>query len=225
MESECHSWMWYAYSMSSTYWSWFLSLSLSRSTCNLEVHVSIYIDITLNSSEEWRLKAEGRLARAQPKASQHWVWLGPRPPVFSTTSGKPAHPNHHWYGWEGYLTDEGWQSTRPIRHSGGDDMSSWWHGAPPWSLTLQLQSFMMARYLLTESKVSVSASTREMGTHWKGATTVVSSWQNRLWKSWRGFWMATSDSWCQLTIPSLALSQAEALQTQSLLSGSCKRSI
>ena len=25
-------------------------------------------------------------------------WLGPRPPVLSTTSGRPAHPNHHWYG-------------------------------------------------------------------------------------------------------------------------------
>ena len=36
---------------------------------------------------------------------------------------------------------------------------------------------------------------------------------------------ASLDSWCQLTIPSLASSQAEALQTQSLLSGSCKRSI
>ena len=33
------------------------------------------------------------------------------------------------------------------------------------------------------------------------------------------------DSWCQSTIPSLASSQAEALQTQALLSGSCKRSI
>ena len=39
----------------------------------------------------------------------------------STTSGRPAHPNHYWYGQEGYLTDEGWQSTGPIRHSGGDD--------------------------------------------------------------------------------------------------------
>ena len=48
---------------------------------------------------------------------------------------------------------------------------------------------------------------------------------DRLWKSWRGLWTASSDSWCQSTIPSLALSQAEALQTQSLLSGSCKRSI
>ena len=38
-------------------------------------------------------------------------------------------------------------------------------------------------------------------------------------------WTASSDSWCQSTIPSLASSQAEALQTQSLLLGSCKRSI
>ena len=37
-----------------------------------------------------------------------------------------------------------------------------------------------------------------------------------------GLWMASSDSWCQSTIPSLASSQAEALQMQSLLSGSCK---
>ena len=63
------------------------------------------------------------------------------------------------------------------------------------------------------------------GTHWKETTTAVSSWQSRLWKSWRGLWMASSDSWCQSTIPSLASSQAKALQTQSLLSGSCKRSI
>ena len=44
-------------------------------------------------------KAEG-LAGALPKASQRWVWLGPClwPPVLSTTSGRPAHPNHHWYG-------------------------------------------------------------------------------------------------------------------------------
>ena len=54
---------------------------------------------------------------------------GPRPPVISTTSGRPTHPNHHWYGYEGYLTDEGWQSTGPIRHSGGDDTSRRWHGS------------------------------------------------------------------------------------------------
>ena len=47
---------------------------------------------------------------------------------------------------------------------------------------------------------------------------------DRSWKSWRGLWKASSGSWCQSTIPSLASSQAEALQTQSLLSGSCKRS-
>ena len=34
----------------------------------------------------------------EPKASERWVWLGPRPPVLSTTSGRPANPNHHWYG-------------------------------------------------------------------------------------------------------------------------------
>ena len=37
-------------------------------------------------------------------------------------------------------------------------------------------------------------------------------WQSRLWKSWRGLWTASSDSWCPSTIPSLASSQAEALQ-------------
>ena len=36
----------------------------------------------------------------------------------------------------------------------------------------------------------------------------VSSWQSRSWKSWRGLWTASSDSWCHSTIPSLASSQA-----------------
>ena len=35
-----------------------------------------------------------------------------------------------------------------------------------------------ARYPLTGSRVSLSASTREKETHWKGATTEVSSWQS-----------------------------------------------
>ena len=61
--------------------------------------------------------------------------------------------------------------------------------------------------------------------HWKGATTAVSSWQSRSWKSWRGLWKALSDSWCQSTSPSLSSSQAEAQQVHSLLSGSCKRSL
>ena len=78
---------------------------------------------------------------------------------------------------------------------------------------------------LTGSRISLSASTRERGMHWKGATTAVSSWQSRSWKIWRGLWTASSDSWCQSTIPSLASSQAEAQQMQSLLSGSSKRSI
>ena len=46
----------------------------------------------------------------------------------------------------------------------------------------------MARYPLTGSRVSLSASTRERGTHWKGATTAVSSWRSRLWKSWEDCW-------------------------------------
>ena len=54
------------------------------------------------------------------------------------------------------------------------------------------------------------------------ASTAVSSCQSRSWKSLRGLWMASSDSWCQSTIPSLASSEEE---TQYLLSGSCKRSI
>ena len=53
-------------------------------------------------------------------------------------------------------------------------------------------------------------------THWKGATTAVSSWQSRLWKSWRGLWMASSDSWCQSTIPSFVLSQAERGTTDAI---------
>ena len=43
--------------------------------------------------------------------------------------------------------------------------------------------------------------------HWKGVTAVVSSWQNRSWKSWRGLWMALSDKWCQSMTPSLVLYQ------------------
>ena len=42
-------------------------------------------------------KAEG-LVRALPKASQCWVWLGHRPSVWWTISGRPSHPNHKWYG-------------------------------------------------------------------------------------------------------------------------------
>ena len=85
-----------------------------------------------------------------------------------------------------------------------------------WSVTSQLHSIAVARYPLTGSIVSLSASTRVKGMHWKGKTTMVSSWQSRSWKSWRGLWTASSDSWCQLTIPSLASSQAEAQQMQSL---------
>ena len=40
---------------------------------------------------------------------------------------------------------------------------------------LAVASFVMARYPLTGSRVSLSASTREKGTHWKGATTAISS--------------------------------------------------
>ena len=36
-------------------------------------------------------------------------------------------------------------------------------------MTLQLPSFVMAKYPLTGSRVSLSASTREKGMHWKGA--------------------------------------------------------
>ena len=51
------------------------------------------------------------------------------------------------------------------------------------------------------ARVSLSASTRVRGMQWEGETTAVSSWQNRSWKSWRGLWMASSDSWCQSRIP------------------------
>ena len=62
------------------------------------------------------------------------------------------------------------------------------------------------------------------GVQWKGVTTLVSSWQNRSWKSWRGLWMALSDKWCQSMTPSFALSLLEAQQMQLLSSGSCKKS-
>ena len=42
-------------------------------------------------------------------------------------------------------------------------------------------------------------------------------------KSWKGLWTASSDSWCQLTISSLALSQAAVQQMQSLLSGTANK--
>ena len=44
----------------------------------------------------------------------------------------------------------------------------------------------------------------------RGNYPPVSSWQSKSWKSWRGLWTASSDSWCQSTIPSLASFQAEA---------------
>ena len=72
---------------------------------------------------------------------------------------------------------------------------------PPWSVTSQLQSFAMARYPLTGSRVSLSASTRVRGMHWKGETNMVSSWQSRSWKSWRELLTASSDSWCQSLCP------------------------
>ena len=117
------------------------------------------------------------------------VWLGPRPPVLSTTSGRPTHPNHHWYGEEGYLTDEGWQSTGSIRHSGRDDTSSWWHGRlhDPWPCSCNHSRWQGTLWLGAEF-VSLY---KGKGTHWKEASTVVLSWQSRSWKSWRGLWMTS----------------------------------
>ena len=40
---------------------------------------------------------------------------------------------------------------------------------------LHLQSFVLARYPLTGSRVSLSVSTRVRGMYWKGETTAVSS--------------------------------------------------
>ena len=50
----------------------------------------------------------GELSMSQDSKQKAWlehyqrllnvVWLGHRPPVISTTSGRPAHSNHHWYG-------------------------------------------------------------------------------------------------------------------------------
>ena len=56
----------------------------------------------------------------------------------------------------------------------------------------------IARYHLTGSRVSLSASTKVSGMHWKGK--LPQSQADRSWKSWRGLWMASSDSWCQSTI-------------------------
>ena len=81
-----------------------------------------------------------------------------------------------------------WWKSVEIYSSYRQEMKIWMcRHVSPWSMTSQLQSFVMARCPLTGSRVSLSASTRERGTHWKGATTVVSSWHSRFWKSWRGF--------------------------------------
>ena len=70
--------------------------------------------------------------------------------------------------------------------------------------------FPIARYLPSdwEQNFIVCLLTRVMGMHWTRATTAFSNWMSRWWKSWRGLWMASLDSWCQLTIPSLTSSQA-----------------
>ena len=117
------------------------------------------------------------------------------------------------------------ESTRPIRHSGGDDTSSRWHGRlhDPWLRSCNHSRWQDTLWLGAEFHCLPLQG--KGGCIGKGATTVVSSWQSRSWKSWRGLWTASSDSWCQSTIPSLALSQAEAQQMQALLSGSCKRII
>ena len=65
-----------------------------------------------------------------------------------------------------------------------------WYEQP---VTSQLQLFAIARYPPTGNRVSLSASTRVRGMHWTGAITVVSSWQNRSWKFWRGLWTASSE--------------------------------
>ena len=69
-----------------------------------DMQCTMFVSCWWQTCEEWcrrdvnerRLKAEG-LARALLKASQRWVWLGPRPPVINH-QWKARPPNHHWYG-------------------------------------------------------------------------------------------------------------------------------
>ena len=54
--------------------------------------------ILTSSSEVYALLTSLEKRTLMLLVTNQWVWLGPRPPVLSTTSGRPAHPNHHWYG-------------------------------------------------------------------------------------------------------------------------------
>ena len=172
---------------------------------------------------EWRLKAEGLVRAPQRLLNVEFDWdldhLSYQPPV----KGPPIQITND-------MVKKAISQMKASKAPGPSDIVVEMIRAASdmgTSTTSQLQSFAMARYPLTGSRVSLFASTRERGMHWKGATTAnyLQRWQSSLWKSWRGLWMASSDSWCQSTIPILASSQAEAQQTQSLLSGSCKRSI
>ena len=168
-----------------------------------------------------------------------WAKTQSRRPGWSTTKGFSmlsltgtqtiCHINHQWKArpsqspliWlRSYLADEGRQSTGPIRHSGGDDKSGRWHGClhDPWPRSCNHSWWQ--------------------GTLWLGAEFYYLPLQGKRGRIGKGQLLRSQADragyenpredcglWCQSTIPSLALSQAEALQTQSLLSGSCKRSI
>ena len=80
-----------------------LTPSLQKSTA-LVTSFEEWTLMLWQTNEEWcrgdvikrRLNTED-LVSALPKASQCWVWLGHRTPVWWTTNGRPAHPNHQWY--------------------------------------------------------------------------------------------------------------------------------
>ena len=86
-----------------------------------EADKKVYENIDPKSSEVYRLANQfrrentdvvgdkpgkndaGELSMREDSKQKAWLehyqrLLGPRPPVISITSGRPAHPNHHWYG-------------------------------------------------------------------------------------------------------------------------------
>ena len=117
-------------------------------------------------TNRWRVM-QGRCQWAKTQSKMPgWLLMSlrPRPP----SDGPPvetAHPSHLWYALEGCLS-EGRQSTRPIRHSGGDDTSSRWHGRlhKPWPCSCNCSRWQgTLRYPPTGSRASLSASTRVRG--------------------------------------------------------------
>ena len=181
--------------------------------------------LLVTNSEEWcrrdvneqRRKAEGLVRDYQRLLNVEFDWdpdyLSYQPPVEG-----PSIPITIDMVKKAISQIKAGKAPRPFRHSGGDDMSASMIRDPAVAIILDGK-------VPSDWEQSLSASARERGMHWKGATTAVSSWLSRWWKSWRGLWLASSDNWCQSTIPRLASSQAEAQLMQSFLSSSCKRSV